>query len=256
MTKLTRVATNMPQRPTKRSNCRTFVAIVSIGSVLTMVGVDLVACVSGDPGTLNTTSIDASVEAAVVDDGAVATSSDGGGLDLLDGAAGSCPATLPFVPDPLWSRSPRIQHGACEAGTLVTIYSIVPYASSYAQLRAQLAAIDSTCASCVFGSPDDLSIAPILLDGDGGVKLNEGSCYAVASGSVACGAAYQAQQDCAVAACASCDAGVMISCREHAREAGACPSPAAACANKVEAYKTQCAEALGWDGTIKKLCIE
>ena len=114
-----------------------------------------------------------------------------GGCDDIDAT------TFPWKP-------PMVVPGACAEADLDAFVAFVAVTDDPQKWKDGTWTTNETCRSCVF-APDGATWSPLILNASGQLsELNVGGCIAVASGSEACGKAYQQWRACVLEACTDC----------------------------------------------------
>lgn len=147
----------------------------------------------------------------------------------------TCPTTAPIDAAAFPWKSPTMSAGSCVAADLEVLFETYGRLPSSAWTRATVQ--NPTCRDCVFGEETAATWTPLLVDANGKVvRINVGGCIAIASGSDACGRAYQNTFDCYSETCRDCT--------ESAQEACRAPGEKIACQAAVESAYSICGAAL------------
>ncbi|HEY8079810.1 MAG TPA: hypothetical protein VIF62_37020 [Labilithrix sp.] len=157
----------------------------------------------------------------------------------FEGGPPACPTLTPIDPSTLpWEPPAAAKPGACTEADLAALDTILPDSTNDDSAKP---VISASCAACVFASGLSWGPIPETTSPDGGhvpLTVDVGGCYAIATGSAACGKTTQNLYDCERAACADCptgDAIAYVGCVKAATAFGG------ACASELSVSKTTCA---------------
>lgn len=173
-----------------------------------------------------------------------------------------CPTTGTIDATLLPYKSPFVSMGACTAGDLA---ALVTYVDNNGTFPGWKTSVPVACAACIFGKETEATWKPMLEDASGTTlaQMNVGGCIAVASGSDACGKAYQQWYSCRPEACVGCpdgDSALLQKCLSAASK-GPCKKAfdgvTAVCGDLVIAdAETKCdGNKFVFEGPIRAQCI-
>jgi hypothetical protein len=131
----------------------------------------------------------------------------------------SCTSKTPFDLSGVAFKPPRVIPGSCSDADRESFRDIVASTSTLAQTEQLMKARNPACAACIFGTDGD-TWAPLVEMANGEYTENVGGCFAVVSGKVACGKAYQQLTQCMTAACSTCSKDESEACGQEARDEG------------------------------------
>jgi hypothetical protein len=172
-----------------------------------------------------------------------------------------CPTTTPIDATTLPYQSPFVSKGSCTAGDLTALSTYVDGGGTFPGWKTS---VSPTCATCIFGKETETTWKPILENAAGAIaQINVGGCIAVASGSDACGRAYQQWFECRPEACEGCPPGDSAALQKcyAASTKGACKkafdSVSAVCGDQVIAdAETACdGDKYVFEGGVRAQCI-
>jgi|GEM_PF-3021572 len=177
----------------------------------------------------------------------------------------ACPATAPIDATQFAWRPPTVPRAnACQDDDVEAMRAFLtsqPNATNE-EFENFVKNRDVTCHECIFAPESGVTWPPVPMKDGKVYTLNIGACYALVSGSDACGKAVQSSFECEFVACADCTSETELdACRKKART-GACASaatatqsacgPAAAsvdaeCGSIFDSIRVQCVRADGAD---------
>ena len=178
--------------------------------------------------------------------------------------AGACPSTRTIESASLPWKPPASAVGSCVLSDLLGLTAYVDaHADTTLALLETEGVPNATCRACIFGSDATASWAPIVVNAVGGIgALNLGGCIAIATGSTACGEAYQNWYDCQNVACDACAEGSGADACHTASTAdgGACKGVLDhlrdTCGATVNDAATRCGGSrYAFEGPVKAQCI-
>ncbi len=167
-----------------------------------------------------------------------------------------CPTDIPIGTDTLgWKTPTAPQENACQADDVAAMkdYLTMNPKASNEDFENFVKNRDTTCHDCVFGDADGKTWPPAPVKAGKVVTFNVGACYALVTGSEACGKAVQNAWDCEFQACALCSGpGELDGCRARSRT-GVCatyeqksrsecvgPSADDVCGSPFDSIRVQC----------------
>ncbi len=173
---------------------------------------------------------------------------------------GACDNPVPIDPRTLPYEPPAAPRAACSVADLSALEMGAKVGNTPEQTKPLLGA---PCAACVYTDATNATWGPIvLLSPDTILKVNVGGCYALVTGSAACGKALQLSRDCSLAECVDCiDNASYTHCATIA------------CGEETTAYGTECAavdpamfaaaqaacepsdEVYDFDGPVRVMCM-
>jgi len=117
---------------------------------------------------------------------------------------GDCPIAGTVNAAALPYKSPYVAAGSCTTADLTALSTYVDNGGTFPGWKT---AVPIGCQGCIFGSDTETLWRPILENGGVLSGINVGGCIAVATGSDACGRAYQQWYECRPEACTGCPDG-------------------------------------------------